>query len=402
MKTMVKYLLFSVLFCTTWSFSFSEFQSTVKGAKQEAPQCSDIAFVKAPHTEIYNRDAGISSEDFSLWKAVASAKNPKKGINNMRELFLAVDPIFQVGTHANKQELKDILMRLDNNSLGNIIQSLLSDPLMLQEIAKRSYSHVMGFSKIVLLEGPSERDYKVRLHIWWPKPNIYGKKLVEEDKHVHKWDFVSRMITGSFEDQLYTLYPSTPEEEKVFHKFTEQLSNMESVEREKIISSVQVLEISFLPQSISNTYLCEEAPGTYYSKEILQKKLSLNDQEFDLLFRVHKKYVTLPNKTGKYGLAAIGLESVSPATIVDVEAGDMYYHRNPIAHRLLSRADQITSTLIITDLPIAEKQPYILMRSDTGEDETKNAPVMKVAELKRQLEDYLKVLRSLAAPNRPK
>ncbi len=336
----------------------------------------------------------INPSDFILWKGSQFKKEaPSKRITSMKMLSSQLDYLFKNPDQpVTGIQLKDFLMRIDNTGLISILTDLLYNPALLEQVSKRSYVHVMNFTKIVLVDGPKDRNFKLRLHIWWPGSNPNSKKMIVEDKHAHKWNFASRMMTGFFEDQLFTEEKVDLHGEHVFTKLTDYLARQSAAENKKIIDSLQTLELAYYAHSISKDSLCVEDPSNMYSRGELEKRLQLTDEELEILFKIHRRYVTEPNRGGEYGLKEMGLTSLNAPRIMDIEANDIYYHHNTVAHRLISRANEVTSTILITAIPIESKEPYIMMRSNSGEEETKVAPFTSSIEISKQIRDYIALL----------
>jgi hypothetical protein len=79
------------------------------------------------------------------------------------------------------------------------IHRLLVDDALATSVANRSYEHVNGFDKIVLLE-TSNHQLKLRLHIWWPLRTENKRRF---DAHNHCWDFWSLPLTGQFTNEMF-------------------------------------------------------------------------------------------------------------------------------------------------------------------------------------------------------
>lgn len=94
--------------------------------------------------------------------------------------------------------LQKIFENVDRSFLVKLIDEVLENKQLLEKVAKASYRNVTGFLKIVLATGDNEDSWKIRLHFW---------ELQEEKEfpHNHKWDFYSKIISGSLSQDLYKL-----------------------------------------------------------------------------------------------------------------------------------------------------------------------------------------------------
>jgi len=80
-----------------------------------------------------------------------------------------------------------------------IVKDIIRNEDLLQKIAQSSYSHYNGFDKIVLF---SNENFKVRLHSW--DSNLFTQEL-DENIHNHRWDFVTNIICGGYDLELYQI-----------------------------------------------------------------------------------------------------------------------------------------------------------------------------------------------------
>jgi hypothetical protein len=81
-------------------------------------------------------------------------------------------------------------------ALSALLRDVLATDESLEEVAAQSYVHNNGFDKIVLL---NRESWALRLHIWWPDQSPVDVEHV----HDHAWDFISTIVTGSYQMELY-------------------------------------------------------------------------------------------------------------------------------------------------------------------------------------------------------
>lgn len=91
--------------------------------------------------------------------------------------------------------------------LSALILAILADESWLSEIADRSYYHPNNFVKLVLLTG-SDPEWKLRLHVWWPRQAAAVAK--PEDIHSHRWDFTTALVKGSYVASEFRRGAGTP------------------------------------------------------------------------------------------------------------------------------------------------------------------------------------------------
>ena len=110
---------------------------------------------------------------------------------------------------AESQEKKAqfIVDLIDQKTFPRLIKKVIASDDWLEAIAKRSYYHVNGFDKLILLQ---EDNYSLRVHIWWQE----NRKETREDVHNHRWDFISGVLVGTSVQELFSL--SSKEEKGAF------------------------------------------------------------------------------------------------------------------------------------------------------------------------------------------
>ena len=76
-------------------------------------------------------------------------------------------------------------------NVSKILRHLSESPVLLEEVAERSYTHNNRFDKFVIYK--SQQGHQIRLHARWP-----NKLGLEEDlAHNHRSDFASHMVAGN-------------------------------------------------------------------------------------------------------------------------------------------------------------------------------------------------------------
>jgi hypothetical protein len=83
----------------------------------------------------------------------------------------------------------------------SLLRNVLGDRRLLAGIAARSYPHVNGFDKIVLVGSDDPRDYRVTLHMW--RPPYPASALRFEAIHGHRFSFWSAIITGTLRSESF-------------------------------------------------------------------------------------------------------------------------------------------------------------------------------------------------------
>ena len=93
------------------------------------------------------------------------------------------------------------LSEITDENVIELLRLLINNAHIMKEIAERSYSHTLGFNKIVLAEG--EYGERVRLHLWDEKGNVHN--IDNTDIHDHYWDFSSLILEGCLHSRIYEI-----------------------------------------------------------------------------------------------------------------------------------------------------------------------------------------------------
>lgn len=144
--------------------------------------------------------------------------------------------------------IKDIL---NKDTLIALIKDVLSKQELLEKICDRSYTHALGFDKIVLVDLSKDildckQKTQVRLHIWEP---MNGNALpIVESLHEHSFDFISTILSGHLENQQFKLSKLTVEDKELIEKLQKVISSLTKEEINEINEQVEILEALGLKQ----------------------------------------------------------------------------------------------------------------------------------------------------------
>lgn len=99
-----------------------------------------------------------------------------------------------------------------------LIKEILGDGGLLEIIAQRSYEHVNYFDKIVIVDNPDPKGYRLTLHSWNCN---YGKEIPDEELiHNHRFSFWSHIFRGALHSENFSEADTFSVEKKCFNKFT--------------------------------------------------------------------------------------------------------------------------------------------------------------------------------------
>jgi hypothetical protein len=85
--------------------------------------------------------------------------------------------------------------------LAELLLSLDKEDKAITACAERSFRHPLGFSKLTLVDALPL--FNLRVHVWWP-----GAADGVDHVHNHRFSFVSGVVCGSYDMQLYEQDPA--------------------------------------------------------------------------------------------------------------------------------------------------------------------------------------------------
>ncbi len=98
-----------------------------------------------------------------------------------------------------------------------LLVEILDDPDVLREIASRSYEHINHFSKIVIIDNPDPRGYRLTAHLW---TGSQAKKAAKEELiHSHRFSLWSHIFCGQMTSQNFLEVEKHSYERKDFRRY---------------------------------------------------------------------------------------------------------------------------------------------------------------------------------------
>lgn len=76
---------------------------------------------------------------------------------------------------------------------------LHDEPVVLEELANKSYAHENGFFKLTLIDSPKAR-FRVRLHFWSAEKVT---PISIENIHNHRFNYYSYLLSGSLQNKIW-------------------------------------------------------------------------------------------------------------------------------------------------------------------------------------------------------
>lgn len=88
----------------------------------------------------------------------------------------------------------------NSQTLEDLLLAILRNQEAIEFVSKNSFVHPHGAKKIVLL-GENNDLPQLRIHVWEASPHSKN----EESIHDHKWDFISKIISGAVKNTTYSI-----------------------------------------------------------------------------------------------------------------------------------------------------------------------------------------------------
>lgn len=301
-----------------------------------------------------------------------------------------------------EQDMPLVSSLLNKESAILILKDILKRPDLLKKIEERSYTHALGFDKIVLADLSKDIDSnlpktQIRLHLWDPK-NTQALPIVES-LHEHSFDFISTVLTGYLENQQYSFNPIlTSEEERLLNHllmWRELCSDEEVKEVDKHIEIIEARRLEFYGSTQFEAMYSDE--NIKKSVKFVANKTGFSkNQLLDILLNLQGHYVSnrVPGEKKAYKHILSKYVSIKPHDVLAINAGEHYYHPYTLPHRLFYDNKTFNSTLLLTTPVANNAEGGSLQRPTYVKNNEQNYSKLsyKKGELANKLISYLKFL----------
>lgn len=122
-----------------------------------------------------------------------------------------------------------------------LLTQILNEPDLLQEVASRSYEHVNHFSKIVIVDNPNLRGYRLTVHIWLSEQA--EKAQNEELIHDHRFSFWSHIFCGEMISENFVEADKKSYERKDFRRYVYRPSKTGNIHTCDFDSDAQLIRL---------------------------------------------------------------------------------------------------------------------------------------------------------------
>ena len=172
----------------------------------------------------------LSSIEEMLSKALEEVKtNPESGLLHLQRQIGWL--IQNAGSSEDRErelhQTANCIVRIlgQSRNLSLLLQQLLESPQSRKDLVHKSYPHVNGFGKYVLLSGDEKNNWKLRLHVWRAKAN----RDFYEEPHDHRWVLATYLVQGKYYSYILeevdekTFETMSPEKKAKLEKFKKKL-----------------------------------------------------------------------------------------------------------------------------------------------------------------------------------
>lgn len=281
------------------------------------------------------------------------------------------------------------------NSNIKLLKEIINNENLLKKISERSYTHALGFDKIVLFDMSTDTDYnnkvQLRLHLW--NPNSFGVPMIES-MHEHSFNFISTILKGNLENQIFEMKNLNEEEKKELNIFLDIISKIDLKEKEFLNEQIELLEIKRLEKFCSNQY-----NSSIDDKINLEKIKILLDNKIKnipniTMYQGHYISNRVRGEKKSYQHVFSKYISLLPKNVLKLKQGDYYFHPYEYPHRLYYDNKELNATLLVTTPILSNPQGGSLQRPTYMEESEKNYEKMAInkEELRSKILNLIKIL----------
>lgn len=233
-----------------------------------------------------------------------------------------------------------------------LLEDILSNTELLKKISNRSYTHALGFDKIVLMDLSKDLEIKghktqLRLHIWDPLKT--GALPIVESLHEHSFDFISTILSGHLENQQFTFSSLNDKQKTLLNKLEKIILTLNQEELQFLNEQIEILEAIKLSK-IGSQQLTTMHLMNHYDLEKIKLLTHLNEEEIFALTALEGHYVSnrITGERKAYKHILKEYVSIIPYKVLSLNKGDYYFHPYQLPHRLYYDNKILNSTILIT------------------------------------------------------
>lgn len=298
----------------------------------------------------------------------------------------------------NASDVNTVGSLFGKEDVVQIIQDVLNNPELLHKVANRSYTHALGFDKIVLMDLRKDvpnitQKTQLRLHIW--NPENTGALPIVEALHEHSFDFVSTVLTGHLENQQFLLSPISKREEAILERLRNLIKQISPEELKFLNDQMEIIEALRLAGVGSNQFHGLNMVDDLKVQEVCNLT-GFTFNELLLLCAIEGHYVSnrVSGERQAYKHVLKDYVSLTPFYAMKLDAGSSYFHPYQMPHRLYYDNKILNSTILVTTEVPSNPEGGSLQRPTyvQKEEQSYDKIVLNSDSLRKILNDYLTYL----------
>lgn len=269
-----------------------------------------------------------------------------------QQLLSVLSDKFSVDT-IKENDLPFIQTHINKKVVINVLKDILDNPSLLIKIANRSYTHALGFDKIVLMDFAKdfEQNYhkaQLRLHIWDPQ-KINAALPIVESLHEHSFDFISTILSGHLENQQFILNQLNTQETDLLNKVKTLIAHMNTADVSFFNEQLEIIEAIKLAE-LGSKQLESMQLLLNYNLQKLQNITQFSKEELFAITAIEGHYVSdrVTGERKAYKHILKEYLSIVPFKVLSLNQGDYYFHPYQLPHRLYYDNTILNSTVLLT------------------------------------------------------
>lgn len=280
----------------------------------------------------------------------------------------------------------------NRQSVIEILKDILTREDLIKKIADRSYTHALGFDKIILADlskdSISKRKNQVRLHIWEPANNSLP---IVEALHEHSFDFISTVLSGHLENQRFIM-SELSEDERALIDIIKKTKDLKFVNEQ-----IEILEALKLKELGSKQF---DDLGMEKNLNIkkLGEVLGLSKDDVLRLTILEGHYVSnrVAGEKKAYAHVLRDYVALNQKDVLQINEGEYYFHPYTLAHRLYYDNKVLNSTILVTTHVENNPEGGSLQRPSYVQKEEQHYDKISFSyeRMRKKLESYIKFLES--------
>jgi len=280
----------------------------------------------------------------------------------------------------------------------HLIKDVLNNPELLQKVANRSYTHALGFDKIVLMDLRKDspnvlQKTQLRLHIW--NPENTGALPIVEALHEHSFDFVSTVLTGHLENQQFLLSPLSKREEAILEKLRVVITQITPEDLKFLNDQMEIVEALKL-SGVGSSQFHDLNMHETIDLDRIHELTGFSYNEILLLCSIEGHYVSnrISGERQAYKHVLKDYVSLTPFCAMSLDEGESYFHPYQLPHRLYYDNKILNSTILVTtEVPSNPEGGSLQRPTYVQKDEQSYDKIVLTSEsLSKILTDYLDYL----------